>query len=615
MEENTIVYPEPPYRVSGSENNIYIPEIEGVEYIAPEYGSGTILPDSSNGIAIGFSWDRPREQPLPTRGLTIKAVPKEGYKFEEWDETEWFFENTMFFLEPIRSRFNRNLIHIPEAKSPVWGYFLVINYDGNNEDAEDYSGMSYLIQPEEEVYIYAPDNTDGVHETLDEWYFEYIPNLIEAFPETPHQEGNTVFIPEVEGVRYIDSFSGDDVSGEIEIEEEIGDLNIYALPENGYFFEEDDFGYDWYYFYEYSIGALAPYRSDDNPNIIIIPDAEPPVSRYVNAMTGETAVGSVPIDNLQFGYIEIYAEDMDGYWLEEWEFLFENILILPVEPARFENTVTIPEVDGITYYRDWVEEITGTLEIPKDDFLYIGAEVDWQNGYDWDWDNMGDMETEWYFDYDPAFDEEDPEPIEVTPAPPVFTDDFENGGGTFTTVYTEGVIYAPAEGTAEPGETIVITATPEDGYTLVGTTEWSHVFPEKPDPEPPVQRAILVLEQEIIKYLRTQGFNASHASPVSPNEITDDYIVVNRISGGETWVQARWTTATIYIDCHIENPEVTGRDRYDAARLAYKVVESLKSFMKEKTWARKIEGVSVTDSSFGDYTYYTVSATLSHNYL
>lgn len=74
--------------------------------------------------------------------------------------------------------------------------------------------------------------------------------------------------------------------------------------------------------------------------------------------------------------------------------------------------------------------------------------------------------------------------VEVTPAAPVFTDNDNDGGGSWTTDELEGVTFDPASGVAAPGETITVTATPADGYTLEGVTSWAHTFPGAPLPEP-----------------------------------------------------------------------------------------------------------------------------------
>src|SRR5690625_7722682 len=70
--------------------------------------------------------------------------------------------------------------------------------------------------------------------------------------------------------------------------------------------------------------------------------------------------------------------------------------------------------------------------------------------------------------------------VEVTPAAPVFTDNDDDGGGSWTTDELEGVTFDPASGVAAPGETITVTATALDGYVIVGESEWAHTFPDAP---------------------------------------------------------------------------------------------------------------------------------------
>lgn len=68
----------------------------------------------------------------------------------------------------------------------------------------------------------------------------------------------------------------------------------------------------------------------------------------------------------------------------------------------------------------------------------------------------------------------------VTPTGPTWTDDTINGGGTWTTPTQTGVTYSPASGTANPGQSVTVTATAQPGYTLSGTTSWTRAFPSAP---------------------------------------------------------------------------------------------------------------------------------------
>lgn len=89
-----------------------------------------------------------------------------------------------------------------------------------------------------------------------------------------------------------------------------------------------------------------------------------------------------------------------------------------------------------------------------------------------------------------------PEDIEVSAAAS-FTDPTCKRGPSFAVVETEGVVY-DVDGKARPGETVVITASAEEGYDLVGRAVFTHTFgdrptdcvdgptpPEPPKPEPP----------------------------------------------------------------------------------------------------------------------------------
>src|SRR5690625_2143899 len=71
-------------------------------------------------------------------------------------------------------------------------------------------------------------------------------------------------------------------------------------------------------------------------------------------------------------------------------------------------------------------------------------------------------------------------PVEVTPATPVFTENDDDGGGSWTTDELEGVTFAPATGVAAPGQTITVAATALDGYVIVGESDRAHTFPDAP---------------------------------------------------------------------------------------------------------------------------------------
>src|SRR5690625_7159956 len=78
--------------------------------------------------------------------------------------------------------------------------------------------------------------------------------------------------------------------------------------------------------------------------------------------------------------------------------------------------------------------------------------------------------------------------IIVTAAEADWVDNTEDGGGTWTTPEIEGVVYEPESGTAQPGESVTVEATAEQGYSIEGDTEWTTDYPVAPDPDPDPDR-------------------------------------------------------------------------------------------------------------------------------
>ena len=84
-----------------------------------------------------------------------------------------------------------------------------------------------------------------------------------------------------------------------------------------------------------------------------------------------------------------------------------------------------------------------------------------------------------------------PDPVEVTATAPTWTDDTDNGGGTWSTPTITGVTYSPASGTATAGQSVTVTATANSGYTLTGTSSWTHQFPAAPSGPAIVQTKVI----------------------------------------------------------------------------------------------------------------------------
>lgn len=85
-----------------------------------------------------------------------------------------------------------------------------------------------------------------------------------------------------------------------------------------------------------------------------------------------------------------------------------------------------------------------------------------------------------------CYDGETPPPNEeVTATAPTFTDPDCDTAAGLVIPQVDGVIYS-TEGTVAPGSTVTVTATADEGYTLVGTSRWIHTYGQVPtDCEPP----------------------------------------------------------------------------------------------------------------------------------
>lgn len=299
-------------------------------------------------------------------------------------------------LEPYRSEENPNVIIIPEVQPPVARYLNVITEETVVGSVPiDMQAFGY-------VTIEAYDEEGSF---LAEWNFDAEYRYV--VPVEPVRDGNTVTIPEVEGVIY--DVGWEPVSGTIEIP--VSGLRVSAATdwEQGWEWDWDagDFETEWFFEAEIDESIIPPYRSDDDPNLIIIPEPQPPVHIYTTPLQG-IVEGSVRIDMAEYGYIQIEAEDEEGTLIGFWEFMGEYITVEPVEPTRDGNTVVIPEIEGVIYSAgDWdtgFEVVSGSIEIPEDGIM-ITSEADWRTGYEFDWDTVG--EIEWFYEHEPEPEPED----------------------------------------------------------------------------------------------------------------------------------------------------------------------------------------------------------------
>lgn len=153
------------------------------------------------------------------------------------------------------------------------------------------------------------------------------------------------------------------------------------------------------------------------------------------------------------------------------------------------NTLVIPAGDGAEWTINGEPAVPGTYDVEGDETVAITLRP--ADGYAFA-DDSGPSEWEFTFTANA---------VEVTPAAPAFDDTlFE-----YTIPEMTGVAYSvngspTAAGTysAEPDQSVTITAAALDGYTLAGAASWQHEFPAAPidpdawpDPEPPAAEHII----------------------------------------------------------------------------------------------------------------------------
>ncbi|NLS09018.1 hypothetical protein HGQ17_03175 [Nesterenkonia sp. MY13] len=179
-------------------NRIYIADQEGISW-----STGTGVHD------------------IPEEGLTVTAEPEDGYTFDGAQD-EWHFDYT------------------PEEPTPEMATPVAPAQDGNSVTVPEVEGVEYSAEgtvdiPEEGLTIEATpaEGYEFPEDATTSWTFNYIdsePELVEVEPEAPSQDGNTVVVPEVEGVLYFPE------PGEHSVPED--GLTVTAEPAEGYTFPE-----------------------------------------------------------------------------------------------------------------------------------------------------------------------------------------------------------------------------------------------------------------------------------------------------------------------------------------------------------------------------------------
>lgn len=470
--------------------DLVIPDPTAVTPIAPTRDGNTITIPVVEGITYrdGASATLSGTVTL-TEGqtLSVTATADEGYVLTD-DVSEWTFtyeSDEPELLEVIATAPTRdgNTVTIPVVEGVIYedGTGAVLSGDVVLEIGQTLT----VIATADEGFVLA----DGAHE----WTFTYEsdePDLIEVVAAAPSRDGNTVTIPVVEGITYVDA-SNAPMTGVVELQD--GEtLTVTATANEGYVLA--DGAHEWVFTYEpeepelIEVVAAAPTRDGNTVAIPVVTGVT-----YVDAADAVLS-GSVTLDEGQTLTVRATADD--GYELadgtHEWTFAYEADDPEPVEvtaeaPTRDGNIVMIPVVEGVTYVDGIGETLTGAVEIVEGETLTVTATAD--DGYE-----LAPGVHEWTF----AYEAETPDPVEVVAAPPVQVDNL------VTIPVVEGITYVDGGGTVlaglvelQDGETLTVTATADDGYVLAdGTHEWTFTY-EEDAPEPGTIPGVTPLEEDL----------------------------------------------------------------------------------------------------------------------
>src|SRR5699024_9630530 len=132
-------------------------------------------------------------------------------------------------------------------------------------------------------------------------------------------------------------------------------------PQPGYAIDDDNdntWSYDYY-------PVVTPKEPNRNGNSITIPTTE----GITYSIDGEEVTGEI---NIPLEGVTVTTDIADKYLLADnaitsWSFEYDPIEVIAEQPARAENVITIPAVEGITYTANG-EEVTGDIEVPHDSF-------------------------------------------------------------------------------------------------------------------------------------------------------------------------------------------------------------------------------------------------------
>src|SRR5699024_1021266 len=294
---------------------ITIPAVEGITYTA-------------NGEEVTGDIEVPHDS------ITIEAHANDGYTITN-DNTSWTYDYDPDEVTPQTPQRNDNTVEIPEIEG--------IDYTIDDEI------VTGTITLDEDTIVVAKTKPGYTFDNDSTTSWQYTPYPV-ITPESPEHDGNTVIIPEVEGLVYSDT-------GTIDIP--IDGLTITVSPEEHVLLTDDAIT-EWTF--EYTPAVTSTESPTRDGNTVTIPDNE----GIDYTVDGEKVEGELDIP--EDGLI-IEAEPQPGYSIDEdetteWSYDYYPS-VTPEEPTRDGNTVTIPDTDGIDYTRD-NEIITGTIEIPED---------------------------------------------------------------------------------------------------------------------------------------------------------------------------------------------------------------------------------------------------------
>ncbi|MGF3056831.1 InlB B-repeat-containing protein [Microbacterium sp. YY-01] len=443
-------------------NTITIPVVEGITYVddAGEELTGDIV------LTEGQT-------------LTVTATADEGYELAPGTTVwEYTYESQVIEVTAVEPDFEDNIVSIPVVEGVTYV----------DDAGEELTGDIVLTEGQTLVVFATADEGYELAPGATEWTYTYEstdPELIEVDAVEPGFEDNVVSIPEVEGVIYSDA-DGDILTGDIELTEG-QTLTVNATADEGY--ELAPGATSWEYTYEpadpevIEVEAVEPTRTDNTVTI--------PVVEGVTYVDGNGDVLTGDIELIEGQTLIVTATADEGYELApgatSWEYTYEPadpevIEVEAVEPTRTDNTVTIPEVEGVLYVDGSTGEVlTGDVELVEGVTLVVNAIA--EEGYE-----LAPGTTSWEYTHEAT----DPELIEVTAVEPGFEDNI------VTIPDVEGVIYTDADGVVLDGEvhltegtSITVIATADEGYVLAdGATSWEYAYESTdPDPEPEVVEA------------------------------------------------------------------------------------------------------------------------------